>query len=155
MRVGDVVETAVWLTGEEPKDLRDDYKADVREAISSLCQEKGFVHGPVEFVKKRPGDDRVPPVPNEVQGIDVHLLVAEAKIIGRLDYRSGGFIAELEPRDLERLRQITRRAHRAYLPDGETPRELTDQEVDDIIDELGPEAARDAIRSAYDRGMVH
>lgn len=153
MKTGDIVEAAYWLQGTEPEDMISTCKARVIEAIDELCAEKGFVHGPVRFEELPPHSDRrVPDVPDYIQGPDVRLLVAEADIIGpRVIETTRGFIGELDMLDLERLRTITRRAH-AQTNAGQV---LTDMECDDIIEELGPEAALDALRNAVNGRMVH
>ena len=68
MQLGDFIESAIWITGDESKSTRDRYEQEAREAIADLCAEEGFEYGPVTFMEKRPEDDRVPPVPDHVQG---------------------------------------------------------------------------------------
>ena len=135
----------MWITGDEPQMLRRQYERDVNNAIASLCQENGFEHGPVTFIEKRPGDDRVPDVPEHIQGSRVRLLVAETEIVGKRPLSSAGsFVANLEKKDLERLRAITRRKwaelHLVVL---------TDKQCDECIEELGTEAALDTLRSLH------
>lgn len=152
MRPGDTIESAIWLTGEETQDLRDRYEDDVRNAVSYICHEKGYTHGPVRFVEKRPGAERVPAVPDHVQGIDVRLLIGEADVTGnvpQLERRS--FIGDLDAKDLERLRTVTRREYERAHP-GQS---LSNEECDDIIDELGLEAAVEAVRKAVEGQTVH
>lgn len=137
MNLGEVIESAIWLTGDESQELRKRYEQDVCQAIDDLCQEHAVLHGPVTFTEKRPGDDRVPPVPDHIQGGRVRLLVAESVVTEHAPQTSiGSFVANLELKDLTRLRKITRR----YRPG------LTDQQCDEIIEELGPEAALDTLR---------
>ncbi len=145
MRIGNTIESAIWITGDEPLTLRKQYERDVSNAIAHLCEENGFEHGPVKFIEKRPGNDRVPDVPEHIQGSRVRLLVAEAEIVGKRPLSStGSFVANLEKKDLDRLRAITRRKwaehHRMAL---------TDEQCDEYIEELGPEAALDTLRSLH------
>ena len=101
MRIGNVIESAVWITGDEPLTLRKRYECDVGNAITCLCEENGFEHGPVKYIEKRPGDDRVPDVPEHIQGSRVRLLVAEAEIVGKKPLASAGsFVANLEKKTL-------------------------------------------------------
>ena len=145
MRIGDVIESALWITGDEPQTLRRQYERDVNNAIASLCEENGFEHGPVKFIEKHPDDDRVPDVPEHVQGSRVRLLVAEAEIVGKRPLSSAGsFVANLEKKDLVRLRAITRRKWAERHQHA-----LTDQQCDECIEELGPEAALDTLRSLH------
>ena len=81
MRVGDVIELSVWITGDEPQELIDFYKKDVIEAVNENCNYHNVVHGEVTFHLKHPMDDRVPEVPDHIQGSEVRLLVAETKIM--------------------------------------------------------------------------
>lgn len=151
VKIGDTIESAAWLTGEEtPEDLAD-YRDRVREAMDELCSMKGFVRGDARFSELPIGDERVPEVPDHIQGPDVRLLVGEAELIAvapQINRRA--FVGDLEPRDLSRLRQITREAWAKSNP-GHV---LSDVEVDDIIEETGPEAALDALRKSV-QGHPH
>lgn len=143
MKIGEVVESAIWLSGEETTEDRMRFEADVCAAIDILCHEQGFLHGPVVFVEKRPGDDRVPPVPDHIQGIRVRLLVAEAEITARKpESKPDSFIANLDRKDLVRLRHLTRQAQLRHSPETK----LTDADCDKIIEQYGPVAALATLR---------
>ena len=138
MKTDDLIESAIWITGDESPSLRTRYEQDERLAIDDACAEEGMEHGPVTFTEKRPGEDRVPPVPDHIQGSRVRLLVAESIVTGMAVQTSqGSFVANLEKKDLMRLRLITRRASKVTL---------TDQECDEIIEAIGPEAAVETLR---------
>jgi len=139
MNIGDVIESAIWLTGTETPEIRKHYETDVRESMDNACRREGFLHGPVTFIEKSPGLDRVPSVPEHVTGPRVKLLVAETTVTARTS--QGSFIAQLEKSDLDRLRAITKRA----CIKSEN-RILSDLECDKIIDEIGPDAALDVLR---------
>ena len=142
MRVGDVIESAIWITGDESPHTRARYEKDVIQAVADVCEEEGFETGPVIFIEKRPGDDRVPPVPDHVQGSRVRLLVGEAQILDkRLTTSEGSFVANLDKKDLTSLREITRNAWRQR-----TGNILTDNDCDKYIEEFGPEAAIETLR---------
>lgn len=151
VKVGDVVETAMWLCGRETPEQRQAFEDDVRAAMLRAQDEHGVVLGAVVYVEKRPGDDRVPPVPDHIAGPDVRLLVAEAKAICAMphfDLAESRFVDELEPDDLARLRKITRDGYaRMMAQHGFTMPPLTDRQCDTIISDLGPEAALDALRA--------
>lgn len=143
LRVGEVIESAIWITGNEPVEMRRQYEIDVTQAIDDLCDEHGLSHSPVKFIEKRPGDERVPPVPDHIQGDKVRLLIAEATV----DYPDvcnsvGSFVANLEKKDLDTLRKITRREWAKKYPVDV----LSDEQCDDYIEELGPESALDTLR---------
>jgi hypothetical protein len=142
VNIGDIIESAIWLTGEESLELRKRYKRDVIESIDYLCQEQRYLHGQIQFTEKKPGQDRVPEVPDHIQGINVRLLVAEAEVVGKAPETSiGSFTANLDRVDLDRLRAITRRIRLKLYK-----QRLTDEECDEVIEELGPEAALDTLR---------
>jgi len=147
MKLGDVVENAIWITGDESPITRKQYEQDVVQAITDVCQMHGFEHGPVKFVEKLPSTDRVPPVPDHVHGSRVRLLVAETEVVAvRVLSSKGSFVSNLDKKDLERLRTITRRAWAKQHPEDV----LTDKQCDDYIEELGPDTAIDMIRAQYE-----
>jgi hypothetical protein len=137
--VGDMIETAIWLTGDESKELRKRYEGDVCLAIDDLCKELDLVHGPVIFSVNRPGEERVPEVPDHISGQCVRLLVGQSLVVGRTQSASpeGSFINNLDPQDLFRLRDITRKV---------APRYLTDEECDAVIEELGVDTALETLK---------
>jgi hypothetical protein len=143
MNQGDVIESAIWITGEETEELRQRFKSDVALAIAALCHDEGWLHGPVTFVEKRPGDDMVPPVPNHISGPRVRLLVAEAIVTDKaLETSKGSFVANLDRKDLKRLREITRRK----WSDHHSGEILSNDICDKWIEQLGPEAAIETLR---------
>lgn len=152
MKLGDTAWHAAWLTGAETPEVRADFETRVREGIQELCREKGFLPGPVKFRECRPGEGNVPEVPDHIQGPDVRLLIGEADIIApapRIERRS--FLGELDQKDLARLRRITRKAWQKHY----RHRPISDLEIDDIIETLGPEAALDALRKAANGTTLH
>lgn len=152
-KTGDVLELAIWLDGTETPGMVRQWKHDSAYMIARSSGPQVAKISPVEFEIKRPGDDRVPPVPDDISGPDVRLLVASAYIIAFETVPEGaGFIAELDPKDLKRMRKITRKTHRDNNPGA--PR-LSDAVCDELIRRVGPGAALGALREAVDGGMVH
>lgn len=99
----------------------------------------------MKFLEKKPGEDRVPPVPQHIEKNAgdlslIRLLTVEAIVDGVYVHTESMLTTNLEPKDLERLRVITRRARLKTHP---IP--LTDAECDEVINELGPEAAVEAL----------
>lgn len=132
MKPGDTIENAVWVSGSESPGALERYEAMVRESFAAASDEYHIVLGPMRTLVKRPGDDRVPPVPDRITGPDVRLIVYEADVLCRApEVNTRHFVGDLEPKDLERLREVVRRR---------APH-LTDLECDDVIEQLGPEAA--------------
>lgn len=144
MKVDDLIESSIWITGDESPATRSRYEHDVRNAIDDMCADEGFEYGKVRFIEKLPGSDRVPKVPDHVQGSRVRLLVAEALIIGkRIINSKGSFIANLDKKDLMRLRQLTRNQWAKHNPG----HRLNDSECDNYIEAYGPEAAIETLRT--------
>lgn len=147
MKIGQVVENAMWVTGDESDAMVDGYKRQVETSITLLCDELGFIHGPVLWKTLRPEDDRVPEVPDHIQGQQVRLLVGESVVLARKPVTPvGSFVANLDRVDLERLRILTRRAS------GHA--DMTDAQCDEVIEQLGPEAAVDGLRKAVNTGAI-
>ncbi len=140
MKPGDTVEPqAMWLDGTETPELLERYRQDVLNAMLALAQSQGLALTPIRWSQKLPGEDRVPEVPDHIQGPSVYLLVAEAEVMACLEtYDPGNFLAELEPRDLLRLRGVTRKAYAKQFP-GREP--LSDRQCNTLINDLGPDAA--------------
>lgn len=154
VRLGESFETAIWMTGTETEDMRNACVADMRTAFYRMATENGVTISPPIFHVKQPGDERVPPVPYDVSGPCVCLLVAEAMIVGYAPANSpaGSFVQDLDAIDRERLRGITRRAHQRVNPNAAR---LTDAQCDAYAEQVGPESAATAIRQAVDSQAVH
>ena len=123
------------------------FKLDCLEAFRYIGSRNGVLFGGVEYEKKKPYDDMVPPVPDGCAERELTFLVASAKVVWTPSFGSPRpdslFAAQLEPDDLRRLRKLTREAYtKAYK--GKLP--LTDAQADTLINELGPEAAVDSLR---------
>lgn len=147
--MGETVETAIWLDGRETPALRARFEHDSALFLDEVCHLSNVQRGPVRWTVLRPGDDRVPDVPDHIQGPDVRLLVAEADILAatpHLSAQARSFIGDLDQPDLLRLREITRKSSARHYR-----RILSDLECDDIIDQVGLEAALDTLRD----GTVH
>ncbi len=131
MKIGELTERAIWIDGTESEAALRQWKVDCAFMMAS-AQEPRLKLGPVTFEIKRPGEDRVPPVPAHITGPDVRLLVATAEVVGFEPVHRGSFLNELSEADLVRLRKATRKVHGKKLPDGV---------CDQIIERLGPVAA--------------
>ncbi len=145
LKVGDIIENAIWMTGDEVEGLKEKYKNDVLDTIESLCNQEGYEHGPVTMHELKPGDYRCPEVPDHVQGSRVRLLVVESTLVKKLVVEGeGSFVGNLEPADLEKLRKITRDRAAKNLK-----KILSNEECDWIIEELGPDAALANLRTIH------
>lgn len=141
MSPGDTIEAAIWLSGEEITEDLSRFTSDVKAALDQKALAERAVLAPPQATTKYPGQDRVPLVPDHIQGPDVRLLVIEAVV---LEVRPipGHFLNELDPRDLARLRRVTRKAHARQFPGQSAP---TDRQCDALINDLGPESAMAAL----------
>lgn len=146
MKPGDVLEIAFWLDGRETEEQLTRWRTiDCPANMKETADRHGLALGPIEFFVKRPGDDRVPPVPDRISGPDVRLLVAEAKLAYRPNYTikpASGFTSDLTKEDLATLRKLTRQAHARSHP-GDW---LSDTRCDQIIEALGPDVALKTLR---------
>lgn len=151
MKVGEVLESpGIWLDGTETQEQLHHWKTSViGNEVTELTEERlGVVLGPWEFKEYTPLDDRVPPVPDHIKGPNVRLLVGETQVMGHKPQpaqKDSRFIWELDSKDLERLRKITRKAFVKH--EGRSPTQL---EVDDIINRFGPESALATLRTETD-----
>ena len=150
---GDTVECAIWVDGRETVAQRQQFEKDVQIAMVEGQAQHGAILGPVIWTEKKPGDDRVPPVPDHIAGPNVRLLVAEAKILGLAANINNpvGFVHDLEPDDLSLLCRITRREYERQYPN--QPR-LTDRQCHTLINDLGPEAASETLRGLKPSDLI-
>lgn len=145
INLGDVVENGIWVTGDESPELRTRYDREVLESFDELCRSESVELGPITMVEKKPGDDRVPQVPDHIQGSEVRLLIFEATVIRKvLTTEQSSFVQELERSDLMKLRKITRDSYYKQFK-----RQLNNIECDEIIEALGPDSAVDAMRTIH------
>jgi hypothetical protein len=152
---GQVIELAIWLSGEETEEhLRRFREEDMPAEFKSIADHWMLTFGPLMFTTKKPGDHRVPPVPKHIHGIDVKLIVVEAEVVGwrEAPKRDSAFLADLRPDDLQKLRRATKAAHRRAHPG--MP-DLPDENCDAIINDLGPEAAYNLIAKLMSNHTSH
>ncbi len=150
MNIGQVLELSVWLTGEESVAMIERYKTDLCDGFRETCETRNVRTSPIIFTEKKPGEDRVPPVPKHISGANVRLLLGEAMIVEIIEpLKVNSFLGDLDKVDLERLRRMTQATARQYGA------ELSDMEADVIIEGLGPEAAYAAVKQAVDSKSLH
>ncbi len=162
MKAGEVLELSIWLCGTETDEMLAHYQRDVIPGVlKDSAKKAGVLIAPSTFEVKRPGEERVPPVPKWLEDrIAEHgrravtipgvlasdhpveapvLLVAEARVLGPApDFSARSFLADLSPLDLKKLRAITKRS---WLENNPSAGPLTDSEADAIIEKHGPDAA--------------
>lgn len=143
IQAGEVIEFAIWANGAETSEMVAMFESDLRVGLAEIADQYGVIIGPLLMRELRPGEERVPPVPSHIHGPDVRLLVGEATVIGEVFQSEGAFVADLEPKDLERLRTILRRVHAAWNP-GKP--ELSVEKCDEYINRNGADAALAALQ---------
>jgi hypothetical protein len=148
------IEVSVWLTGRETPNQIEAFKKDCTEEVTAFGVMNNVVMGTPIFTEKKPGEDRVPQVPMHIHGPDVRMLVCEALIVAEraMIVKSSGFVQDLDPKDLAKLREITRRAHQKARPI-EMP--LTDAQCDAIIEQIGPTSALRSLGADFGSGTVN
>lgn len=148
------IEVAVWLTGRETPNQIEAFKKDCTEEVTAFGVMNGVVMGAPVFTEKRPGGERVPQVPDHISGPDVRMLVCEAVVVAEraMIVKSSGFVQDLDPKDLAKLREITRRAHQKAKPLEMT---LTDAQCDEIIEHLGPTSALKTLGADMGSEVLH
>ena len=154
MKVGEVLELAIWLSGKETERELEHWKTVVcPEEFNERARRHGLISSPPEFTIKQVGEDRVPVPPAHISGPDVRLLVAEAKVgPGRpVILKETGFAADLEKNDLARLRRLTRAAHTKTHPGDR----LTDRQCDQIIEAQGPDVAVKTLEDDRNGRSIH
>lgn len=141
-------EAADWISGDS-ETVVSLAKVYMETAFRRAMEAEGVVLGDIVWQIKKPGDDRVPDPPDNIE--DPHLLYGAADVLYRkpiVAKAEAGMINDLEPEDLERMRVATRRAHRSVYPGAA---DLSDTQCDSIINRQGPETVEKLIRS----GTVH
>lgn len=149
--IGSVLECAIWLDGRETPTDRRQFEADVRTSMQAQAARDGIRIGPMTWTEKKPGEARVPPPPDHITGPNVRLLVGEAIVTGHeiVVWQKVGFVDDLEPRDLEILRRITRKKYAEEYPlHALSNGPLTDRQCDTLINDLGPDVAVSTLESA-------
>lgn len=147
MKKDDRVEVSIWLNGEETEEHLRRWKTEqVPMLFQRAAQDNNVVISEPAFTILYPGQDRVPPVPDHIRGIDVRLLLAEATVLSERPVAlkaQPGFVYDLTTEDLARLRKITRTALRKEHP-GMT---FNNFQVDAVIEYLGPDVAVKTLRN--------
>ncbi len=155
MKKGDLLEYSIWLTGTETPEQIANYKDEILEGVKRATEYQAEVEiGPWELTFKRPGEERVPQVPDGVSGPDVRLMLAVAKVGNRkprvVPVAAPGFSQDLTPKDLKVMRQLTRAAYKRTHPF----EDLSDRNCDQIIDSLGPKVVMKQLREAQAKKSV-
>lgn len=141
--IGVEINAALWFhNGDRARQLPI-AKTGVRKALALHAKQNDAVLGPVRWEEREPLDAGVPPPPDIPDAGDLRLCVGAAQVVAltKRDKTLHRFSRDLEMVDLINLRKATRDSHKKlYLMTGQDPQlyiDLTDDEVDEIIDEHG------------------
>ena len=151
LRMGDELQSAMWLTGAETPSQLDSVKASIVGDFNMAQKHHGVLVGPIAYHELKPIDDGCPDPPPWCHGPDVRILVGETKVVCRAPDVpiAKGFSTLVDAKTLAEMRAVTRRQHRMARP-GERP--LTDAQCDVMIDRVAPDTAERMLRDASDGG---
>jgi len=113
---------------------------DIRGAFERRELESDVGLSAIKWEILKPGEPRVPKTDDESPTL--RMLVGHAHVIR--GPRKQGFLHELDALDRHLLRRLTRRLHQQQC--GEWSRELTDAEIDGVIEDYGAEVAEEMLR---------
>jgi hypothetical protein len=135
--IGHAFEAALWFNADRTSE-RPDARRGVTAAIKRMADANGAVFGPIAWEILAPGDERVPEPPPHFSGRP-RLMVGYAEIVAlAVRPMQSRFTDDLEPRDLQRLRAATQEAYIRRNPKAPA---LDDDQLDAIVNEVGPGAA--------------
>lgn len=133
--IGEWRQAALWFNGDEQKGKAERV---LRNMLSLDAQTLGVDLGEVELEVIDANSQRLNGAVPPESGAQV--LAAYAEVIGlKTTIEDAGFLANLEPDDLERLRKATRRAYLKANPGAISP---SQSDLDAMVGRLAPETAR-------------
>jgi len=148
-QIGDTLEMAIWYNDQHPQEYANAVKG-IYLALTKTEEKYGLRLGPVDFEVLDPGDERVPKPDPKFSGTP-KLLVGFAAVVKLVPVTIGediGFTEDLDNEALQRLRGVTQGAYLKGKPPDHPP--LTDEQLDTIINEVGPEVALKTLHSGND-----
>ena len=152
-KVGDTLEVSLWYNSEKPGE----YQSAVEGISMALNRTEDLFElrlGPVETEVLEPGDERVPD-PNPDFAGTPKLLIGWATVIYVMTSLEGyqeGFTEDLDEEALQTLRKVTQIAYMKNKPANHL--RLTDEQLDIIINEVGPETAIKNLRTGTDNRSI-
>jgi hypothetical protein len=120
-------------------------------ALELWAEDQGLILvGPLIYYTLMPDDERVVDPPAHWAGGNPICLVGVSSTEEKSEHlltKESGFTHELEPQDLEKLRQIHRKHYALENPvDVAQNGNLTDEECDGGINEMGPQVAMEGLK---------
>lgn len=141
-RERDTAELAVWISDEDKPHEIEHWKNTIAPTkFKESADAAGVTVGPLRFYTLRPGEGRAGHPPKGLTGSNMRLLVAECDVVGfKPAVKPYSFLAELSQKELQTLREATRRAWH--------PTQISDQQCDLVIEKLGPQAMEKLIAAS-------
>ena len=149
MQNGDTAQLARWFCAEDGEDAKKDwYRKGCREHMKESADAYGVVLGGLTFYELEPGEENAGFPPDDRSGTDWVLVVAEAEVVGQKPIVARKtFVQDLEFKDLQTLRSITRTAYARYNPASNLF--LSDEACDEIIEGLSHDVIEKMIVDSY------
>jgi len=154
VKPGDTLEFSVWYNAAKILDPEFRFGDQCTEPMANICLSAGLKLGAVTYEVLQPGDERVPAVPRwleSVPGVLPRLLVATGVAEFPSSLESAGLVNDLDPKDLERLRAITRRKHQEFFPGAPV---FKDHECDTMINAMGEQVVLETLRQFRQEKVV-
>ncbi len=143
-RIGDILEFAFWVTGEETEEEIHAMAEQADKRMSDVMRDDNIMLAKCGVVELKMGDERLPELPNHIHGPDVRCLIFEARVLLDLPAPSKSrFADELEKDDFRRLSVINQTAYSRLFPNAPP---LTHGQQKTIINGIGEEAVLDVLR---------
>ncbi|NIA72283.1 hypothetical protein HBA54_27190 [Pelagibius litoralis] len=146
--IGQKIERAWWFRNEMERFLGE---RNATAAVQKAAKEEGASIGPVKVETLPAGDPRLSDPPPQWRDAPCLLVSARVTAIASPLVKES-FVANLDRRDLDRLRQVTRVMHHQARPD--EPR-LSNTDADAMIDEFGPKVGERMLREAVDMRVLN
>lgn len=149
MQVGDTAQLARWFCIEDGEKAKKDwYEKGAQEQLDASAEFHGVRLSPPTFYELDPGENNAGWPPEDRNGTEWKLVVAEAEIVGHAPVVvQQTFVQDLDPKDLTNLRNITRMAYSKYNPASVTF--LSDEACDEIIEGLSVDVIEKMIVESY------
>lgn len=146
----EVLEIAIWFNAAKIFDPLERFGETIKEALAVTSKQRNAVHGDITHDILKPSDDRVPPVPNwleNIKGCVPRLLIVYTPIKNKSSVTKTipDLVADLDKKDLGRLRAIVRHAHQKAQPNTTL---LSNIECDEIINKCGMETVMEELKNS-------
>lgn len=137
--IGQTQEAAIWYKTPEQREQAKRY---IQSAFNYDEGTHGLIFGPIVYTDADLNSRRAPKPPEP----GAKLLIGEAMVLGVQPTRGEQFVANLDQRDLETLRNLTQKA---WMADGSKPLPL--DRLDQVIADTAPDVMDKMLRYGHER----